>query len=90
MGILTSIESRDWSLAERPGQKALRLLKANCLTTNPIASDGHLMEGDYYVPEENGGSMYYTFYDNGYLLLTFNAMDGTVATVMTGLMKAPL
>ena len=55
----------------------------NCLMTNQIASDGHLMEGDLYVPEDNGGSMYYTFYDNGYLLLTFNAMDGTVATDST-------
>ena len=55
----------------------------NCLTTNPIASDGHLLEGDYYVPEENGGSMYYTFNDNGYLLLTFNAMDGTVTSDST-------
>lgn len=55
----------------------------NCLMTNQIASDGHLMEGDLYVPEDNGGSMYYTFSDNGYLLLTFNAMDGTVATDST-------
>ena len=52
----------------------------NCLMSNQIASDGHLQDGDLYVPEENGGSMYYTFKDNGYLLLTLNAMDGTVAT----------
>jgi len=55
----------------------------NSLMTNQIAPDGHLLEGDLYVPEENGGSMYYTFNDNGYLLLTFNAMDGTVATDST-------
>lgn len=55
----------------------------NYMMVNQIAPDGHLLEGDSYAPEEEGGSMYYTFHINGYMLLTFNSMDGIVATDST-------
>lgn len=55
----------------------------NCLIASAIGSDGQLQDGEIYVPEENGGSMYYNFCDNGTMVLTFNAMDGTTAVDST-------
>lgn len=52
----------------------------SCSVVSHIDSEGHLLGSDLYVPEEGGGSMYYTFYDNGTLTLTFNGMDGTAAS----------
>lgn len=52
----------------------------NCSVVSHIDSEGHLLGSDLYVPDEGGGSMYYTFYDNGTLTLTFNGMDGTSAS----------
>ena len=52
----------------------------SCSVVSHIDSEGHLLGSDLYVPEEGGGSMHYTFYDNGTLTLTFNGMDGTAAS----------
>ena len=49
-----------------------------CSVVSQIDQNGSLVNTDLYEPED--GSMYYTFYDNGTLMLTFNAMDGTTAT----------
>ena len=49
-----------------------------CSVVSQIDQDGLLVGSDLYEPD--GGSMFYTFYDNGTLVLTFNAMDGTIAT----------
>lgn len=51
----------------------------NSLIVSHIGSNGDLQDSELYVPEENGGSMYYNFCDNGNMVLTFNAMDGTTA-----------
>ena len=52
----------------------------SCSVVSHIDAEGHLLGSDLYVPEDGGGSMYYTFYDNGTLTLTFNGMDGTTAS----------
>jgi len=52
----------------------------SCSVVSHIDPNGALINSDHYAPENGGGSMYYTFYDNGTMTLTFNAMDGTVAT----------
>ena len=52
----------------------------SCSVVSHLDSEGHLLGSDLYVPEDGGGSMYYTFYDNGTLTLTFNGMDGTTAS----------
>ena len=51
-----------------------------CSVVSHIDQNGALTGNDLYVPEDGGGSMYYTFYDNGTVTLTFNGMDGTTAT----------
>lgn len=51
----------------------------NSLIVSHIDSNGDLQDSELYVPEEDGGSMYYNFCDNGNMVLTFNAMDGTNA-----------
>lgn len=51
-----------------------------CSVVSHIDPSGSLTGSDLYVPEDGGGSMYYTFYDDGTMTLTFNAIDGTVAT----------
>jgi len=51
-----------------------------CSVVNHIDQDGSLAGSDLYVPEEGGGSMYYTFYDNGTMTLTINGVGGTTAT----------
>ena len=52
----------------------------SCSVVNHIGQDGSFVSSDLYVPEEGGGSMYYTFYDNGTLTLTINGVGGTTAT----------
>ena len=52
----------------------------SCSVVSHIDSEGYLLGSDLYVPEDGGGSMYYTFYDNGTLTLTFSGMDGTTAS----------
>lgn len=51
-----------------------------CSVVSHIDPSGSLTGSDLYVPEDGGGSMYYTFLNDGTLTLTFNAMDGTIAT----------
>ena len=41
--------------------------------------EGNKLNSDLYEPEANGGSMYYTFYEDGTVTLTFNGMDSTTA-----------
>lgn len=55
----------------------------NSLIVSHIGSNGNLQDSELYVPEENGGSMYYEFFDNGNMVLVFNAMDGTTAVDST-------
>ena len=52
----------------------------SCSVVSHIDSNGLLISSDLYTPENDGGSMYYTFHNDGTMMLTFNAMDGTVAT----------
>lgn len=51
-----------------------------CSVVSHVALDGSLTGSDLYVPEEGGGSMYYTFYDDGTMTLTINGVGGTSAT----------
>lgn len=51
-----------------------------CSVVSHVDQNGSLSGRDMYVPEDGGGSMYYTFSDDGVLTLTFNAMDGTTNT----------
>ena len=51
-----------------------------CSVVSHIDQNGTLAGSDLYVPEDGGGSMYYTFYDDGTVTLTFNGMDGSTAT----------
>lgn len=52
----------------------------SCSVVNHIGQDGTFTGSDLYVPEEGGGSMYYTFHDDGTLTLTINGVGGTTAT----------
>ena len=52
----------------------------NCSIVNHIDSEGRLIGSDHYVPEDGGGSMYYTFYNDGTMTLTINGVGGTSAT----------
>ncbi len=51
-----------------------------CSVVNHVDPNGTLTGSDLYVPEDGGGSMYYTFYDNGTITLSITGMDGTTAT----------
>lgn len=51
-----------------------------CSVVNHIGQNGSLTGSDLYVPEDGGGSMYYTFYDDGTITLVITGMDGTTAT----------
>ena len=51
-----------------------------CSVVNYIDQNGTLTGSDLFVPEDGGGSMHYTFYNDGTMSLTFNGMDGTTAT----------
>ena len=51
-----------------------------CSVVNHIGPNGTLTGSDLYVPEDGGGSMYYTFYDDGTITLSITGMDGTTAT----------
>ena len=52
----------------------------SCSVVSQIDPNGSLVSSDLYVPEEGGGSMYYTFYENGTMTLTINGVGGTTAT----------
>lgn len=52
----------------------------NCMVVTRVDLDGELLGSDLYAPEDNGGSWYYSFSNDGTLTITFNGMDGTTAT----------
>ncbi len=52
----------------------------NCMVTCKIDKNGNLLDGNLYEPDEGGGSMYYTFCDDGSMSLTLNGVGGTSAT----------
>lgn len=52
----------------------------NCMVVTRFDLDGNMQGSDLYVPENGGGTMYYTFSDNGTVTLTMNGMDGSTAT----------
>ena len=51
-----------------------------CSVVNYIDQNGTLTGSDLFVPEDGGGSMHYTFYNDGTMSLTFNGMGGTTAS----------
>ena len=51
-----------------------------CSVVSHVNQNGQLTGSDLYVPEDGGGSMYFTFSDDGTVTLVFNGMDGTTAT----------
>lgn len=52
----------------------------NCMVATQLGPDGSMISSDLYAPDEDGGTMSYTFSADGTLTLTFNGMDGTTAT----------
>ena len=52
----------------------------DCMVVTQVDADGHLLGSDLYEPEYGGGTMYYTFADNGTVTMTMHGMDGTTAT----------
>ena len=52
----------------------------DCMVVTQVDADGHLLGSDLYEPEYGGGTMYYTFADNGTVTMTMHGMDGTIAT----------
>ncbi len=52
----------------------------NCMVVTQVGQDGNLLGSDLYEPEAGGGSMYYTFTDDGTVTLTINGMGGTTGT----------
>lgn len=51
-----------------------------CSLVNHLDNNGVLTGSDLHVPEDGGGSMYYTFYSDGTMTLTIHGSDGTTAT----------
>lgn len=52
----------------------------NCMVVTQVGSDGMLLGSDLFVPEDGGGTMYYTFSNDGTLTMTIQGMGGTTAT----------
>ena len=52
----------------------------SCMVVTRYDLDGNLLGSDLYVPEDGGGTMYYTFSDDGTVTLTMDGMDGTTVT----------
>ena len=52
----------------------------NCMVVTHVDQNGNLLGSDLYVPEDGGGTMYYTSSDNGTVTMTMHGMDGTTAT----------
>lgn len=50
------------------------------LVIKPMDADGQLQEGETLIPDFNGGSMFYNFYEDGTMSLTVNNIDGTSYT----------
>lgn len=52
----------------------------SCSVVSHVGPNGILLGSDLYVPEDDGGTMYYTFNTDGTMTLTFTGVDGTTAT----------
>ncbi len=52
----------------------------NCMVVSHVGTDGQLLGSDLYVPDENGGAMYYTFDADGNVTMTMYGIGGTTAT----------
>lgn len=52
----------------------------NCLVVDSIGSDGQLQEGETFVPDFDGGSMYYSFFEDGTMTVTIHNIDGNSFT----------
>lgn len=52
----------------------------NCMVVSHVGTDGQLLGSDLYVPDENGGAMYYTFDADGNVTMTMYGVGGTTAT----------
>lgn len=52
----------------------------NCMVVTHYDQNGQLLNSDLYAPEENSGTWYYTFADDGTLTVTIQGMDGTIGT----------
>lgn len=52
----------------------------SCMVVTQMDANGTVQSSDLYVPENSGGSMYYTFYSNGTVTLTINGTDGSEAS----------
>lgn len=52
----------------------------SCMVVTHVGTDGNLIGSDLYEPEAGGGTMYYTFADNGTVTMTMHGIDGTTAT----------
>lgn len=52
----------------------------NCMVVSQYDMNGMLIGSDLFAPEENGGTWYYNFSNDGTVTLTINGMDGTTAT----------
>ncbi len=52
----------------------------NCMVVSQFDLNGELISSDLFAPDDNGGTWYYTFSDDGNVTLTINGIDGTTAT----------
>lgn len=52
----------------------------NCMVVTHVGTDGNLIGSDLYEPDAGGGTMYYTFTDDGTVTMTMHGIDGTTAT----------
>lgn len=52
----------------------------NCMVVTRYDLDGQLLGSDLFALEENGGTWYYTFSDDGTLTITIYGMEGTTTT----------
>jgi len=52
----------------------------NCMVVSHVGTDGQLLGSDLYVPDENGGAMYYTFDADGNVTMTMYGIGGVTAT----------
>lgn len=52
----------------------------SCMVVTETDADGNVQNSDLYAPEEDGGTMLYTFNSDGTMSMTFHAMDGSAAT----------
>ena len=53
--------------------------RLTCMVVSRLNPDGQPLSSDLYEPEDNGGSMYYTFTADGTVSLTINGIDSSTA-----------